>query len=157
MSDPFAPIKADQATKPKRTQPCKVIVNPVPDEAPEPPAFHPKLGVPSQRWAYRDASGAVLGYICRFDIEGEGKSFRPLCLFRVEKQFRWRWETWPQPRPLYGLDLLANDPDAPVVIVEGEKAADAVRQLLLQHVCISSSGGSNAAKKRIGPPFMGEM
>ncbi|MES0870280.1 DUF6371 domain-containing protein [Pseudovibrio sp. SCP19] len=147
MSDPFAPIKADLATKSKRTQPCKVVVNPVPDEAPEPPVFHPKLGVPSYRWTYRDASGAVLGYICRFDIEGEGKSFRPLCLFRVEKKLRWRWETWPQPRPLYGLDLLANAPDASVVIVEGEKAADAARQLLLQHVCISSSGGSNAARK----------
>ncbi|WP_244273414.1 toprim domain-containing protein [Pseudovibrio sp. POLY-S9] len=35
----------------------------------------------------------------------------------------------------------------PVVIVEGEKAADAAKQLLLRHVCISSPGGSNAAKK----------
>ncbi|WP_108820130.1 DUF6371 domain-containing protein [Pseudovibrio sp. Alg231-02] len=147
MSDPFAPIKTDQATKSNRTPPQKAIVLPVPDEAPEPPAFHPKLGMPSHRWTYRDTSGAVLGYICRFDIEGEGKSYRPLCLFQVGEQLKWRWETWPQPRPLYGLELLAEAPDAPVIIVEGEKAADAARQLLLKHVCISSPGGSNAAKK----------
>ncbi|KZK79380.1 hypothetical protein PsW64_03004 [Pseudovibrio sp. W64] len=147
MSDPFAPIKTDQATESNRTHPQKAVVIPVPDEAPEPPAFHPKLGVPSQRWTYRDAAGEVLGYICRFDIEGEGKSYRPLCLFQVGEQLKWRWETWPQPRPLYGLELLAKTPDAPIVIVEGEKAADAARRLLPRHVCISSSGGSNAAKK----------
>ncbi|SFL23943.1 hypothetical protein SAMN04488518_12610 [Pseudovibrio ascidiaceicola] len=147
MSDPFAPIKTNQATKSNRTQPQKVIVIPVPDEAPEPPAFHPKLGVPSQRWTYRDAADEVLGYVCRFDIDGEGKSYRPLCLFQVGEQLKWRWETWPQLRPLYGLDLLTKAPDAPIVIVEGEKTADAARQLLLRHVCISPPGGSNAAKK----------
>ncbi|KZK81214.1 hypothetical protein PsAD13_04163 [Pseudovibrio sp. Ad13] len=147
MSDPFAPIKTDQVTKSNRTQPQKAIVVPVPDEAPEPPAFHPKLGVPSQRWTYRDAADEVLGYVCRFDEADEGKSFRPLCLFQVGEQLKWRWETWPQPRPLYGLDLLAKAPDARIVIVEGEKAADAARQLLLRHICISSPGGSNAARK----------
>ncbi|KZL10445.1 DUF6371 domain-containing protein [Pseudovibrio sp. Ad26] len=147
MSDPFAPIKIGQATKSNRTQPQKAIVIPVPDEAPEPPAFHPKLGVPSHRWTYRDANSEMLGYVCRFDIEGEGKSYRPLCLFQVGERLKWRWETWRQPRPLYGLELLAKAPDAFVVIVEGEKAADATRQLLLKHVCISSPGGSNAAKK----------
>ncbi|KZK93362.1 hypothetical protein PsAD5_03077 [Pseudovibrio sp. Ad5] len=147
MSDPFAPIKTNRATKSNRTQPQKAIVIPVPDEAPEPPAFHPKLGVPSQRWTYRDAAGEVLGYVCRFDIDGEGKSYRPLCLFQVGEQLKWRWETWSQSRPLYGLEFLARAPDAPIVIVEGEKAADAARQLSLRHVCISSPGGSNAAKK----------
>jgi hypothetical protein len=147
MSDPFAPIKPIQTSTPKRELSQKVIVVPVLSDAPEPPAFHGKLGVPSQRWTYRDASGEVLGYVCRFDVADEGKSYRPLCLFQVGERLKWRWETWPQPRPLYGLELLAKAPDAPVVIVEGEKAADATRQLLLKHVCISSPGGSNAAKK----------
>ncbi|KZL21201.1 hypothetical protein PsAD2_00490 [Pseudovibrio axinellae] len=147
MNDPFAAINSKQVTKPKREQPPKVIVMPVPSDAPEPPSFHGKLGVPSQCWTYRNAEGKVLGYVCRFDEAGEGKSYRPLCLFRVGERLQWRWETWPQPRPLYGLDLLVKAPDTAVVIVEGEKAADAVRQLLLKHVCISSPGGSNAAKK----------
>ncbi|KZL28515.1 hypothetical protein PsAD37_00739 [Pseudovibrio sp. Ad37] len=147
MSNPFAPIKPTQASKPKREQPQKVIVMPVSDGAPEPHAFHPKLGVPSQCWTYRDAAGEVLGYVCRFDEAEAGKSYRPLCLFQVAGQLKWRWETWPHPRPLYGLDLLAKTSDMPVVIVEGEKAADAAKQLLLRHVCISSPSGSNAAKK----------
>src|SRR5690348_12154882 len=37
----------------------------------EPDHRHPKLGAPSSVWAYRDASGAVLGYVCRFDPAGE--------------------------------------------------------------------------------------
>ncbi|WP_208989453.1 hypothetical protein [Pseudovibrio sp. POLY-S9] len=90
MSDPFAPIKSIQTSKPKREQPQKVIVMPVPDGAPEPPSFHGKLGVPSQCWTYRDAAGEVLGYVYRFDEAGAGKSYRPLCLFQVAGQMKWR-------------------------------------------------------------------
>jgi hypothetical protein len=56
---------------------------------------------------------------------------RPLTLWRPTaggKQ-QWRWESWPDPRPLYGLAELANKPAAPVVVVEGEKACDAARRL----------------------------
>src|SRR6516162_6386892 len=37
----------------------------------------------------------------------------------------WRWKNVPDPRPLYGLELLAQRPNAPVMVVEGEKCADA--------------------------------
>jgi hypothetical protein len=46
------------------------------------------------------------------------------------------------PRPLYGLDILASRPDAPVIVVEGEKAADAGRIRFPDHVVVTWPGGA---------------
>jgi hypothetical protein len=37
----------------------------------------------------------------------------------------WRQRRLPKPNPLYGLDRLASDYQRPVLVVEGEKCADA--------------------------------
>src|SRR5579862_3736111 len=121
---------------------------PVPEGAPTAPSKHPKLGAPASRWEYRDAAGALLGTVCRFDVKGGGKEIRGLILAEHKRWGRqWRWLGFPQPRPLYGLDRLAARPAAPVVICEGEKAADAAGALLPDHVAITSPGGSKAARK----------
>ena len=67
----------------------------------------------------------------------------------------WRWLHLPAPRPLYGLDRLALRPDAPVLLVEGEKTADAAAKLFPDHVAVTSSGGSNAAGKADWSPLSG--
>jgi len=59
----------------------------------------------------------------------------------------WQWKNLPEDRPLYGLDRLAARSDAPVLIVEGEKAADAAAQLLPDYVVTTWQGGSNAVGK----------
>ena len=53
---------------------------------------------------------------------------------------------WPAPRPLYGLDLLTQNPKAPVLVVEGEKAADAAREIVKgsSYVVVSWPSGSAA-------------
>ena len=43
--------------------------------------------------------------------------------------------------------LLAARPDAPVLVCEGEKAADAARPLFPDYVCLSWPGGANAVDK----------
>ena len=48
-------------------KPKWISVVPVPADAPPPPAEHFKLGKPSATWTYTDATGAVLGYVLRFD------------------------------------------------------------------------------------------
>jgi hypothetical protein len=148
MSDPFAPLGGEASPTSKKTGSAWVFVTPVPDDAPPPPDAHPKLGKPSGRWAYADASGALLGFACRFDGP-DGKQFRPLTLWRPVTGGRptWRWETWPAPRPLYGLDRLAERPKVVVVVTEGEKAADAASRLLPDHVIVSSPNGSKSAAK----------
>jgi putative DNA primase/helicase len=73
----------------------------------------------------------------------------------VAKGLRWRWKGLPSPRPLYGLDRLAERPDAPVVICEGEKAADAAAQVFPDCVCLTSCGGASAAAKSDWRPLAG--
>jgi putative DNA primase/helicase len=62
-------------------------------------------------YTYRDSAGTIIGTITRMD-DGTDKTFR------ASKDFL-------RPRPLYGLHLLAKRPKASVLVVEGEKAADA--------------------------------
>jgi uncharacterized protein (DUF927 family) len=53
----------------------------------------------------------------------------------------------PAPRPLYGLDRLAAAPHAAVLVVEGEKAADAAATLFPGMIAVTSSSGAAAASK----------
>src|SRR4051794_39059157 len=62
-------------------------------------------------------------------------------------QTGWHFKAPLPPRPLYGLDRLAARPQAPVMLLEGEKAADAAGLLFPDYVAICSQGGSNAAAK----------
>jgi putative DNA primase/helicase len=122
------------------------IIMPVPADAPPIPEAHFELGRPTARWAYRDAAGAVLFWILRFD-KADGKEVRPLTLWQEADGMRWRWKSVPAPRPLYNLDGLAARPDAPVVVSEGEKAADAAATIFPESVAVTSPGGSNTAAK----------
>ena len=103
-------------------------------------AHHPLVG-------YHDASGALLGYILRFDGV-DGSSFARRRSMRPRGGApEWRWEAWPVPRPLYGLDRLAARRSAFVVICEGEN------RLTLRRVCCRSSFASprrTARKARQG-------
>lgn len=130
---------------------------PAPPDAPQPPTRHRQHGEPSARWCYRDAGGAVLGYVCRFDLppaedgSGGGKQVLPL-LWTPDG---WRWRGLQAPRPLYGLDRLAQRPAAPVVVCEGEKAADAAAELLPDFVATTSQNGSTSAGKADWRPLAG--
>ena len=118
-------------------------IAPIRDDAPEPP---PLKG--SQRWWYRDAEGRSLFAVDRYEPrrDGERKQFIPLTLWQNDSgELVWKQKHPPAKRPLYGLDRLAGRPDAPVLIPEGEKAADIAAELFPDHVVITSSGGSNAA------------
>ncbi len=118
-------------------------VAPVPDDAPAPP---PPKG--AQRYWYCDAVGHQLAAVDRREPQHTGKSkqFFPLTLWQDEfGAFTWRWKHPPAKRPLFGLTSLAQRPDAPVLVVEGEKAADAAAGTFPDHVSITSSGGSNTA------------
>lgn len=112
---------------------------PVPRSAP-PPIDHPSHGTPSYRWDYRDASGAILGVVARFDLGNGRKEVLP----QIFTSRGWLWKSFPKPRWLYGLDELALRPDDPVMVVEGEPAADAARRLLPDYVVVTWPGGCKA-------------
>lgn len=96
-------------------------------------------------WAYRDADGKAFAYAVRFEQDGK-KDVIPM---RPDEGGKWRWKGFaaPQKPPIYGLDRLAKRPDAPVLIVEGEKTADAAAKLFPGHVCIAWLGGCKAVRK----------
>ena len=123
------------------------LVAPIPADAPEPPHLHLRWGKPSARWIYRDASGSVLQIVFRFDPPGGRKEFLPCTLWRHSAGLRWCWKGLPPPRPMYGLQRLAANPDALVIVCEGEKSADAAQLIFPDHVAVTSPGGSAAAAK----------
>lgn len=118
------------------------IVMPVPADAPAPPLPDDATAV----WRYASSTGETLLYVVRHDRPGQRKSIRPLAF--TDQGWQWRGITGDAPRPLYGLDRLAARPDAPVLIVEGEKAADAAQRLLGEsHVVLAWLGGTSTAAK----------
>ena len=104
---------------------------------------HPRHGVPSTYWLYRGPAGELLSAVCRFDQADGGKEVLPFSCGADG----WRWKALPSPRPLYGLDRLAARPAAPVLVVEGEKTADAAAALFPERVVVTWPGGSQAVSK----------
>ncbi|MDC8446440.1 MAG: hypothetical protein LV471_11010, partial [Nitrosomonas sp.] len=133
---------------------------PVPDDAGPPPVAHPVRGRAQSSWEYFDAAGRLLGVVYRFVTSDGGKEVLPCCFAECEdKNSReWRWLAFPEPRPLYGLYELAKYPDRPVLLVEGEKCADAAHDLLNdEFVCVSWPGGSKAVDKVDWSPLLGRV
>jgi putative DNA primase/helicase len=146
--DPFAPLNREPAAAADRAKDDWQPILPIPGDAPPAPASHPKHGKPTATWCYRNASGQTLGFVKRFDT-GDGKIFQPQTFGRrsTDAKPEWRWKGWSGKRPLYGLDRLAERPNAPVVVTEGEKAADAASELLPDMVVVTSPNGSKSAAK----------
>lgn len=123
-------------------------IAPVPEGAPALPAEWRELGAPVGAWAYRDAVGRVLRWTLRFAKADGEKDIRPATLWRDKAgKLRWRFAGEPGPRPLYGLDRLAARAAAPVLLVEGEKTADAASERFPEFVALTWPGGSNAVGK----------
>jgi len=150
----FAPLPAEPAPRKRDDSRPRPLV-PVPADAPEATFRHREYGEPSRVWTYRDAAGALLGYLCRFDA-ADGKQILPRTYCETGNgKSAWRWRGWNPPRPLYGWDRLAAQPDALVMVVEGEKAADTAVQVFPACVAITSAGGSKAAGKADWSPLRG--
>ena len=105
-------------------------------KTPPPPLNHIKHGKPTMVWKYRDKTGSVLGYVCRYDPENQKKQFCPVWL----KNGQWRKTAPAKPWPLYGLERLRKK--LPVVLVESEKAADFGNRLAGENFVFLSWYGS---------------
>lgn len=97
---------------------------------------------PARADAYRDAENRLLGYVLRCEFP-DGK-ITPTVTWCVGPDGAQQWcvQHFPRPRPLLGLDDLHARPDAPVIIVEGEKCRAACAGALPDYVAISWPGGS---------------
>ena len=129
---------------------------PVPDSAPEPPRSHPQHGPASALWRYADQHGATLAFAARFDLPDGSKEILPQAYGSSGGNGpRWHWKALPEPRPLFGLEKLAARLEAPVLLVEGEKTAEAAQIHFPDHAAITWSGGAKAVAKADLSPLYG--
>ena len=165
---------APAATRPPRPAPVVVqatprldegwhTVLPVPDNAPAPNFKHPyRLAGDITHTADYRRDGELLGFVVRFRTSDGGKDTLPYtwCTSARDGASRWHWKTWDEPRPLYfpaGLSPVAfsggfGEPLPTVVLVEGEKKAGVLQDLLQQampgiYMVASWVGGCKAWKK----------
>ena len=115
---------------------------------------HYRLGFPVATYHYRTASGETIGYVCRFEYDGK-KETLPLCLAvnRDTGVTEWRWLSFAKPRPLYGLDCMR--PDKNILLVEGEKTANAARLIFAGMDVLTWAGGANAVAHADFTPIAG--
>ncbi len=125
------------------------IIMPIPADVPAPDFNHFNHGDPSAVWTYRAEDGRPLLYICRFDHDGKKEIIPRSWCDHPGKGARWTWRgiTGTARRPLYGLEKLADRPYADVVLVEGEKTADAAQQLMGdEFIVMAWAGGTSTAE-----------
>lgn len=148
---------ADIKPSTQENKPAWRALLPVPADAPQPPKQHSKHGKPSMRWEYRNANG-LLCWVYRFEPKGEAdrKQFCPLTFCEdASGKCEWRWQALPDPRPLYHLDQLTARRDAPVIVCEGEKAADAAALLFPDYVAVTMLSGAQSPHKTDWTPLQG--
>ena len=107
-------------------------------------------------YAYKDQEGQLLGYVVRIE-DKEGFKITPTLTYcqNEEGQQHWKWKGFEGSRPLYGLDRLETN--KPVLIVEGEKAADAAQKILPDYAVLSWPGGAGAVQKADWSPLIGKQ
>ena len=156
-----APKKAAEIWNPQLPAPC---------EPPEAGSIrHYRYGVPSRHWIYRDEAGEPQFVTCRFDLPpaDDGTPQKEVLPYSYGRR-RWSTKAGKQrdetgwhfkrpalPVPLYGLDRLAMKSDATVLVVEGEKKADAAAFIFPDVAAMASQGGSKAPDKANWTPLAG--
>lgn len=111
-------------------------------------------------WPYCDLDGNVHAYTCRVEFKKPdgsiGKDVIPVCWKTNTEtgEQRFKQGALPEPRMLYGLELIdVSDAAraANIILVEGEKAADAGRRLLADYpvIVMTWPGGCKAVDKAL--------
>lgn len=148
----------DGSTKPGSAAAADWIAQPHAPQGHKYPSFrHPAHGLPSGQWEYKTADGLTIGYVCRYDIGDGAKDVIPFswCRHKETGETKWRMRGFPTPRALYGLDRLAARPEASVMVVEGEKSADAAARIMPDFVCVSWPGGGKGVRHCDWSPLAG--
>lgn len=109
-------------------------------------------------WAYKDADGNLLGWTTRVEPEAGKKEIIPFTWMQnAAGAIELKRRAQSEPRSLYKLETLKMRPDAKVLLVEGEKAADAANRLLSEtdYIALSWAGGGKAISKTDFSPLHG--
>lgn len=120
----------------KGWQPCV----PPPPGTPPPSAW--LLGRFDKIHKYTDLGGHTTHFVCRVEArDGRKKTFIPLTFGNLDGETGWHQRAVGNPKPLFGLNRLSAFPDAPVLLTEGEKAADCAQAMFPGYAAMSWCGG----------------
>lgn len=113
--------------------------------APDPGTPLP-VGVPSPAaWVYWSESGVPIFYIMRIDGNDGKKRYAQFSWSRIKRA--WVPRAFMRPRPLYNLPEISADTKRPVLVVEGEKSAEAAKKLVGGRYAVTTwAGGANATE-----------
>lgn len=102
----------------------------------------PEAELPQETtYTYRHANGTPAFHVHRTDYPDGSKKI-------MQRLPGGPWKAPPPPRPLFNLPDIIKNPDAPVLVVEGEKTAlAAAKRFPVGWVVTTSASGSNAAKQ----------
>jgi hypothetical protein len=103
-------------------------------------------------YKYRNIDNELLGFAVRIEESGTGnKKVVPVAYCHNEASGKSRWMSKGfsdnGTKPIYGLEKLAKAPSQPILIVEGEKTADAASKLFQDHTVISWMGGAQSVDR----------
>ena len=101
---------------------------------------------------YKNQDNQLLGYAVRIeDTNTKQKQVLPVAYCHNEAKDKSRWQlkgfSDAGTKPIYGLEKIKQHLNKPILIVEGEKTADAAAKLLPDHNVISWMGGAQAVDK----------
>lgn len=131
-------------------------VTPVPAGAGLPNFNFLDFGLPYATYIYRDQKGFILGYVCCFKNKEGKKMVIPLIYALQNGRYKWMWHGFKTPRPLYNLPQLFNSEKTDrILLVEGEKTAEAASKLYPYLVVTTWPGGSNAFRNVDFTPLYG--
>lgn len=119
-----------------------------------------RKGIITAIWTYRDFDGRPLAHTMRVDLddvtEGRSKDILPVHYFEAKGFSGWKVKGHGHSRdPIYGLERLQAAPASTVLIVEGEKAADAGASLFPDLAVVSWMGGAQRIGKVDWGPLAG--
>lgn len=97
---------------------------------------------------YYSSKGVPMGCVVRCDKNTGGDKYKSFVMHSydyIKKQWQASWSG--EGKPLYNLPEIAARPDATILIVEGEKTAEAAKQLFPDYVVTTSCSGAGSPRK----------
>ncbi len=107
-------------------------------------SYPPSLKTAHQTWVYKNKSSEPLMYVHRFDKVDGTKIIHP----SIHDGQKWI-KNWPTKNRIpYNLNLILSEPKKEILIVEGEKSAEAARKQVQDYFIVTTwAGGSNSWNK----------
>lgn len=147
--------KSDEEKRQSKTADIVEVIIPVPADAPPIDWSRFRREPPTALYEYQDRTGDPAAFVARWDTLTEGKVILPVSFARLKDGTReWVLRAPPGPHQLYNISALADYPDAEVLIVEGEKTAEAAARQFPEKPCLTWRGGAGSAGKSDFSPLM---